>query len=143
MRPITRTQDFDDCTAKVTFPVSRKWVDSFMRQYLVGFVKTRSAPQEEPRLKVLWIFTDQKTRWMREAMHNSSNNQLLNLDELRIPEWEDCRSKKVLLPATSAGETFNHGISRNSKSITIMTYIFAGLAFSAPYLPPFYHIPFR
>jgi hypothetical protein len=55
-----------------------------------------------------------------------------NLDEVGISEWEDRKSKNVVVPVAFACQTIHHGISRNLKHITTITCVFGGGGYRIP-----------
>jgi hypothetical protein len=86
-------------------------------------IEVKSPPEEQPHLQVPQIFPDETRSWIQEAVNGRLIGGVFNLDEVGSSEWEDHKSKNVLVPVTSAGQTVHHGISRNLKHITIITCV--------------------
>jgi hypothetical protein len=54
-----------------------------------------------------------------------AGNLILNLERVRIPEWENPKPTKVVVPATVDSQIVHSGISPNSEHILILTCMFA------------------
>jgi hypothetical protein len=59
---------------------------------------------------------------------------VLNLDEVRISDWEDRKTKKVITIAAMFGQTIHHGVSRNVKHISVIACASAAGASLLPYI---------
>jgi hypothetical protein len=114
------------CAAKLSFPVTRGALDSVIGRHLSELINVKSTPQEKPRLQVPRIFLEETIRNMQEAVNRRLSDFVFNLDEIAISEWEDRKSKKVMVPGGFARQTVHHGISRNLKNITITMCLFTG-----------------
>jgi hypothetical protein len=54
---------------------------------------------------------------MQEAVNDSPSDLGFNLGEVGISDWEDCKSKKVVVSVAFAGQAVHHGTSRNLKRL--------------------------
>jgi transposase len=54
--PVGKTEIKDYCIAQLKVPITRGWVNSFVRRHSDEIFKTKSAPQEQQRLQVLQMF---------------------------------------------------------------------------------------
>jgi hypothetical protein len=54
---------------------------------------------------------------------------VFNLGEIRVgvSEWEDRKSKKIVVPTSIGSQTIHHGVNRNLKHITVIKCIAASL----------------
>jgi hypothetical protein len=59
---------------------------------------------------------------------------VFNLDEVDIPERENRKSKKAIVPKIIAGKTVHHHVSRDVKNISIVAYIMATRKSLTPYI---------
>jgi hypothetical protein len=50
---------------------------------------------------------------------------VFNLDKVGISDWEDCKTKTIIVPATMRGQTIHHEISRTVKYISVIACISA------------------
>jgi hypothetical protein len=132
--PVTRTEIRHYCIAKCEIPATRGWVDSFLLRHQNELIETKSLPQEEPRLQIPRAFLDQTVQAMDEAVRDRPADLVFNLDEVGISDWEDRKSKKVVVPRTAATQTVHHGISRSLKHLSIITCISAGGACLSRYM---------
>jgi hypothetical protein len=62
---------------------------------------------------------------MEEAVQGLVFDLVFNLDEVGVgvgvSEWEDPKSKKVIMPTAMSSQTIHHGVKRNLKHITVIT----------------------
>ena len=132
--PTTRTDIRNYCSLKFNKKMTKGWVDSFIGRHLTELIETTSTPQEEPRLQVPRIFLDETIQAMKEAVHLRPADLVFNLDEVGISDWEDRKSKRVVVPITAEGQTVHHGVSRSLKHLSIVTCISAGGQCLTPYM---------
>jgi hypothetical protein len=71
---------------------------------------------------------------MQETLQACPADLVFHLDEVGISDWEDRKSKKVVVPITVTAQHIHHRISRNLKHISIVTCISAGGACLTPYV---------
>jgi hypothetical protein len=58
---------------------------------------------------------------------------MFNLDEIGISEWEDCCTRRVIVPSAMKGQTIFHGIHRNLKHIPAVACISAAGEHMTPF----------
>jgi hypothetical protein len=92
-------------------------VDSLRSRYQTELIETTSTTQEEdePRLQVPRIFLDETIRAMNEAVHLRPSDLAFNLDEVGISEWEDRKSKRIVVPMMTSRRAVHHSVSLNLK----------------------------
>jgi hypothetical protein len=61
---------------------------------------------------------------------------VFNLDEVGISDWEDRKTKKVVVPAAMLGQTIHHGVSRQVKRISVIVCVSDAGASLLPYIIP-------
>jgi hypothetical protein len=93
----------------------------------------KSSPQEQPRLQVPRVFLKETMRSVHEAGQGCAVEFVLNLDEVKISDWEDRKPKKVVVRITVSAHNIHHRIPRSVGHISIVTCISAGDAFLTPY----------
>jgi hypothetical protein len=57
---------------------------------------------------------------MEGAVDGLVRDFVLYLDEVRVSEWEDRKTKCVAVPASLRGQTIHHGVNQNLKHVTIV-----------------------
>lgn len=132
--PTTRTDIRHYCSTKFNKKITKGWVDSFIGRHLTELIETTSTPQEEPRLQVPRIFLDETIKAMKEAVQMRPSDLVFNLDEVGISDWEDRKSKRVVVPITAQDQTVHHAVSRNLKHLSIITCVSAGGQCLTPYM---------
>jgi hypothetical protein len=60
--------------------------------------------------------------------------RVFNLDEVGISDWEDRKTKTVIVPATMRGHTIHHEISRTVKHISVIACVSAAGESLTPYI---------
>jgi hypothetical protein len=59
---------------------------------------------------------------------------VFNLDEVGISDWEDRKTRTVILPATMRGQTIHHEISRTVKHISVIACVCAAVESLTSYI---------
>jgi hypothetical protein len=80
---------------------------------------------EKENHRMIAIFLDQTIRTMNEAVHVHPSDFLFSLDEVGTLEWEDRKSKWVVVAMMPNGRTVHHSGSWNLKHLSIVTYMSA------------------
>jgi hypothetical protein len=66
----------------------------------------------------------ERTEWdLKEHIQRRVAELVFNLDEVGISDWEDCKTKTVIVPAIMRGQTIHHEISRTVKYISVIACI--------------------
>ena len=71
---------------------------------------------------------------MKEAVHPRHAELVLNLDEQGISDWEDRKSKWVVIPILAEHQPVHHGVSWNLKHLSVVTCMSAGGQCLMPYM---------
>jgi hypothetical protein len=124
-QPSTKTDILHYCSGKFGKAVTRCWVDSFLIPYKGDLTETISKPQEDARLQVRREFFLRTISGMEDAMQGCIRDLVFNLHEIGVSEWEDCKSKKVVVPSAMSSHVIHHGVNRNRKHITVITCVAA------------------
>jgi hypothetical protein len=73
-----------------------------------------------------------------------------NRDEVAVSEWEDRKSKKIIVPIAMGSQTIHHGVNRNAKQIAVTTCVAASGEHAIPYtttsnqmVPCIHYVVFR
>jgi hypothetical protein len=69
--------------------------------------------QQEQRLQVSRIFLDTTVQHLNESVQERTSERAFNSDKIDVSDWEDRKTRKVIVPATMRYEMISHGISRN------------------------------
>jgi hypothetical protein len=85
--------------------VTKGQVDSFLGPHQTELIETTSTPQEEegPRIQVPRICRHETTPAMNEAVEMHPSELVFNLEDAGISEWEDRKSKRVVVPMIANG----------------------------------------
>jgi hypothetical protein len=59
---------------------------------------------------------------------------VFNLDEVGTSDWEDRKTKTIVVPATIRGQTIHHEISRTVKHISVIAWVSAAEESLTPYI---------
>lgn len=133
-QPATRTDILHYCVTNFGRSITRGWVDSFLGRHLDDLKEATSHPQENPRLQIPREFLVETLRCMDQAVQGCVRDLVFNLDEVGASEWEDRKSKRVVVPAEMGDQPIHHGINRNLKHITIVTCVAASGEHLIPYV---------
>jgi hypothetical protein len=87
------------CSGQFGKVVTRGWVDSFLICHKDDLAATTSKPQDEAHLQVLRGFLLGTISGIEEAVQGCIDDLVFSLDEVGVSEWEDRKSKKVILPS--------------------------------------------
>jgi hypothetical protein len=69
------------------------------------------------------MFLERTVQDLKEHVMRCVAELVFNLDEVGISDWEDRKTKTVIVPATMRGQTIHHEISRTVKHISVITCI--------------------
>jgi hypothetical protein len=100
-------------------------VNSFILCHPDEIIQTKSVLQEQQRLQVPRVFPERTVQNLNEHIQGCVVELVFNLDEVSISDWEDRKTKKVIVPATMRGRTIHHGISRTVEHISVITCVSA------------------
>jgi hypothetical protein len=132
--PVGKTEIKDYCSTQLKVLITRGWVNSFVRRHSDQIFKTKSTPQEQQRLQVPRMFLERTVQDLKEHVQGCVAELVFNLDEVSISDWEDRKTKTVIVRAAMRGQTIHHEISRTVKHISVKSCIFtAGESFT-PYI---------
>jgi hypothetical protein len=133
-QPSTRTDIVHYCSGKFGKVVTRRWVDSFLIRHKDDAVEAISKPQEDAHLQIPREFLPGPISGMEEAVQGCIRDLVFNLDEVGVSEWEDCKSKKVVVPPAMSSQTIHHRANRNLKYIMVITCISVSGELVIPYI---------
>jgi uncharacterized FlaG/YvyC family protein len=63
-------------------------------------IQTKSVPQEEQRLQAPQALISRTVQNLNECIQRCTTELVFNLDEVVISDWEDGKSRKVVVRAT-------------------------------------------
>jgi hypothetical protein len=103
------------------------WVNAFIGRHLDALKTCRSLAQEDTRLTVPRVQLEEHIQTMKVKVHVAGkfSELVFNLDELGSADWEDCKVKKVIVPADVHKEDVYHAVSRRHRHITLLAYVSA------------------
>jgi hypothetical protein len=80
------------------------------------------------------MFMERTVQNLKEHVHGCVAELVFNLDEVGISDWEDRKTKTVIVPATMSGQTIHHEIFRTVKHISVIACISAAEESFTPYI---------
>jgi hypothetical protein len=114
--------------------VIRGWVNSFLRRHLEDLCRVNSVSQETQRLEVPRCFLEETIRCLHEYVKGLCTELVLNLDEVGISDWEDRKSKKVIVPQSMSGQTIHHKVNCALKHVSVIACVSAAGESLTPYI---------
>jgi hypothetical protein len=86
--------------------------------------QARSTPQEQQGLQVPRAFLERTIQKLHDYVQDCVVELVFNLDEVRISNLEDRKTKNVIVPAAMLDQTIRHRVSRNMKHISVIACLF-------------------
>jgi hypothetical protein len=116
-RPVTQKDILHYSEMKYSLAVTQRWVHSCVLRQRDCLSGSKTTPQERARLEVSGVFLDETISCLREFVQGMKAEQVFNLDEVYMSDWEDRKDKKVVVPTALDGQTIHHRVSRNVRHI--------------------------
>jgi hypothetical protein len=76
------------------------WMNSLILRHRAQIIRTKSVPQEQQRLQVPRVLLERTVQNRNEHVSGCVAELVFNLEEVRISDWKDRKTRKVLVPAT-------------------------------------------
>ena len=124
--PLTQVQIRSYVRENFKIPATKGWIYSFIQRHSDVLKKATSFPQEDTRLTVPVEFLVQHIENMNEIVNGVCSELLFNLDEMGSSDWEDRKTKKVIVPNEADPKSIFHKTSRKFKHQTLLSIISAG-----------------
>jgi hypothetical protein len=93
----------------------------------------KSCSQEEQRLQVPRALLERTIPDLNEHVQDCVVERIFSLDAVRISAWADRETRKVVVPATTEGQTMRHAISLNAEHISVIARLSPAGESLAPY----------
>ena len=117
---------------KFNIAVSKNWFRYLFIKYPNSVMIGIAHPQDEKRLNVSKTTAKKHISNLLNYVNNIPTELILNLDEASSSDWQDKRSKKVIVPFNINNERIEYAVERCSKKITIC----ATISMAGDVLPP-------
>jgi hypothetical protein len=78
---------------------------------------------------------------MEQAVQGIVRDQVFNLDDVGVSEWEDRKPKRVVITTSLSGQIIHHGVNRNLKYVTVVICMAVSEKHLIPYLITFQDLP--
>jgi hypothetical protein len=101
---------------------------------LENLCRVQSVPQEAQRLEVPRCFLDEAIASISQSVQGRPTELVFNLDEVGISDWEDRKTRKVIVPQTMKAQTIHHKINRSLKHVSVIACISAAGESLTPYI---------
>jgi hypothetical protein len=118
--PITRGEILDYCTSQFKIKFTRGRVNSFLLPHSHEVLQTKSVAQEGQRSEVPRVFLERIIQDLYEYIHGCVAELMFILDVVGISDWEDHKTKKIIVLVAMFRQTMHHGVSRNVKHISMI-----------------------
>ena len=112
--------------------VSKNWYRTLFNKYPNQLMQSVAHPQDEQRIFVTKTTAKIHILNLIRYVNNVPTELILNLDEASSSEWEDKRSKIVIVPYENYNKTIEFPVDRCAKKITIC----ATISMAGDVLPP-------
>jgi hypothetical protein len=122
----------NDCREVSKITVTRGWVDSFISGHSAELIEKKSLPRGQPGVQVARVFLERTVCGMHDVVKRRPADVVLNLDEVRVSDWEDRAPKRVVVPRTATLHSIHHPLPRSVKHISVVACISASGACSTP-----------
>jgi hypothetical protein len=122
---VNRTELLYECNKRFWKSITRGWGDSFLTRQATQFLETKSVPQENPRLEIIRVFLQAGFDEFRDHIYQAYTELVFKLNKIGISEWEDRRTRRVIVPSTMKRQTIFHGVRQNLKHIDVVACISA------------------
>jgi hypothetical protein len=132
--PTTRSEVREHVSREYEVPVTRGWVNSFICRHAEALCKVKSSPQEADRLEIPRCFLDETLSCLATVVQGRPTELVFNLDEVGISDWEDRKTKSVLVPRSMADQAVHHKVSRKLKHVSVIACVSAAGESLMPYI---------
>jgi hypothetical protein len=105
---------------------SRGWIDGFLARHQREIKICQSLPQEETRFIIPQEFLNQHLINMQKLVAGRVAELVFNLDEVGSSDWEDRKTRKLIIPSSVDSHTIFHPVTRRFKHMTLLVCISAG-----------------
>jgi hypothetical protein len=106
--------------------ISRGWLNAFIGRHLDEIKVCRSFPQEDSRFVIPREHLNEHIINMQRYVSGKIAELVFNLDEVGSSDWEDRKTRKVLVPASVDSDDVFHPVSRKYKHMTLLVCVSAG-----------------
>jgi hypothetical protein len=100
-------------------------VHKFSFRYRDEVYVCQSLPQEDKRAVIPREYLEQNIQRMKDSIHGKASELVFNLDEVGSTEWEDTKSKKVIVPISVLEEDVSRPVSRKFKHLSLLACVSA------------------
>jgi hypothetical protein len=132
--PVGEREIKNYCITQLKVPISRGWVNSFVRRHSGKIFKMKITAQERQRLQVPRMFLERTDQDLKEHVQGCMAELVFNLDEVGILDLADRKMKTGIVRATMRGPTIHHEMSRTVKRISVIASISASGESLIPYI---------
>jgi hypothetical protein len=101
------------------------WMKRFMDRQKNEVSGVTVAPQEKVRLEVLRCYREESLTLIKKIVPIVPTELLFNLDETGLSEWENRRSKPLLVPTQEQESTLNYPVNRSVRHHTLLCCVTA------------------
>jgi hypothetical protein len=102
------------------------WFGRFLDRHSSEIIRNTAAAQENPRLEVPRAWLDQYLGLITKMVPVACCELIYSVDETGLSDWEERRSKQVIAPAATKGQTLHYRADRGIRHQTLVCTISAG-----------------
>lgn len=130
--PLSISEIKNEIFEKFEIVVSRNWYRCLFTKFPDKVKQCIAHPQDDRRLNISKATAKKHISNLINYVSNIPTELIINFDEASSSDWQDKRSKKVIVPADVNNERVEYAVERCSKKITICSAI----SMAGDVLPP-------
>jgi hypothetical protein len=117
--------------------VTYGWLASFLERWESIVIRTTVVPQEELRLRSPREYLNDYISLIKEYVPLVPAELIFNLDETGLSDWEERKTKPVIIPSHASSSTLHYPTDRAIRHHTLLCCVSAfGDAYSSLFIAP-------
>jgi hypothetical protein len=117
--------------------VTHGWLASLLEQWEGIVIRTTVVPQEQLRLRIPREYLNDYISLIKEYVPLVPAELIVNLDETDLSDWEERKTKPVIIPSHASSSVLHYPIDRAIRHHTLLCCVSAsGDAYSPLLIPP-------
>jgi hypothetical protein len=96
------------------------WIQKFLSRHSASVAKAVISPQEFPHLQTSRYYLDKYISLLKAYIPLVPSELTFHLDETRLSDWEERRSKPVLVAADAASRPLHYSVGRGIRYETLL-----------------------
>jgi hypothetical protein len=109
---VTQRELFNFVEERFRVTLTHGWIQKFLSRHSAGVARAGVSPQELPRLQTPRCYFDKYINLLMAYIPLVPSELIFNLDEAGLSDWEERRSKPVLVTADAASRPLHYPVDR-------------------------------